>query len=127
MPRVAERRVAVAEVDGALAGTHAMGERAGGRHDDVVLAHVEAADRPRIERQQMPEGHLARAQPLQGRGPHVAPRETSLGPLGVVQRRVQRSVGPGSRHRREDPLGAAHDQQVVVDQADRRLHRDGRG
>ena len=75
-------------------------------------------DRRRVERQQPAEAVLARARGAAAREVRTSrcAAKRSARRLAVVEQRVDRRVGPAVGHRRERPLRAAHDQQVVVDE-----------
>ena len=77
-PGVAERVVAVADVDRAGVDEDAVRPRARGGDHDVVAAQVQRLDRVRVERQQRPERARGRPQALQerraaARGPRSGP------------------------------------------------------
>ena len=67
VPRVAHRRVAVADVDLAAGGAHALGHGVGARDHEVVAADVQRLDRARKQRQQRPEVPPDAGQSLQER------------------------------------------------------------
>ena len=117
-PGVAERVVAVTDVDGAGIDQHAVRPRARRGDHRVVAAQVERLDRVRVERQQRPERARGRPQALQERGVDLAVREPTFGAALVVDRGEDVGVRPRVADRREHPLGAAQVQQEVVDERD---------
>ena len=117
-PGVAERVVAVTDVDGAGIDEHAVRPRARRRDHGVVAAQVERLDRVGVERQQRAERARGRPQALQERGVDRAVREPTFGAVLVVDRGEDVGVRPRVADRREHPLGAAEVQQEVVDQGD---------
>ena len=120
VPRVAERVVAVADVQRTLVDDHAVRPRARGRDHDVVPAQVERLDRVGVQRQQRPEGLRGRAQPLQERRVDRSMGESTLRPLLVVYRCVDVGIGPDVADGHEDALGTSDVEQEVVNQRDAR-------
>ena len=118
IPRVAKRRIAIADVNGAVGNANAVGEGAAAAQHDIRLRKLQPLDRERVERQQASECRLAHPEALEGRCRDRVTRETPVRALLVVQQREDRSLGVEVGDRGERALGAAHDQQVVVDQAD---------
>ena len=92
-PRISERTVAIADVDGRGRRSHAVREGAAARHDHRVVVHGKPFGREREQRQKLAEAALPRTGPLQRRGRHRVAVEPALGSLPVVQQRVHRRVG----------------------------------
>ena len=118
VPRVAERVVAVADVDGVLVDDHPVRPRARARDDEVVAAQVERLHRVRVERQQRPERAGGRPQPLQERRRDPAMTEATLGTRLVVDGGEKVGLGIEVADHGEDPLRAAYVEQEVVDERD---------
>jgi hypothetical protein len=110
VPRVAKRRVAVADVHGPVGHAYTVGERAAAAEHHVAGGQSQALDRERVERQQPPEARLADAQPLQWGGRDRASGEAAARPRFVVEQREDRRLVEQFGDRREGPLGAAHHQ-----------------
>ncbi len=118
VPRVAERVVAVADVDRLGIRDHAVRPRRRARDDEVVAAQVQRLHRRRVERQQRAERARRRAQALQARRVHPAMGEASLGAPLVVDRGEQIRVRVELAELQEDPLGSAEVEQEVVNERD---------
>src|SRR4051794_32656187 len=113
-PHVAEWVVAVGDVCGLLVVDDGVRPRTRARHDQVESRQVERLDRRGVERQQRPEGPLARAQLLQERRADLAMREAPLGPVLVVDGRVDRGIRIDLAQGEEDPLRSPQIEQEVV-------------
>ncbi len=117
-PGIAKRAVAVADVNGTRARPDGVGEGAAARDHEVEPVERQRAHRPREDGQERAEAPLGQAEALQVRSAHLAPGEAPLGALDVVEQGVDRRFGPAVRDRLEGALGAASDQQVIVDEGD---------
>ena len=118
VPGVAERVVAVTDMDRVLVGKHTMGPGGGARDHQVVAAKVQGLDGPGVERQQRAEVVRRRPQPLERAGDHAATLEAPLGTPRVVDRREDVGLRIHLAELEQDPLGAAEVQEEVVDQRD---------
>ena len=97
---------------------HAVSEGAAAAHDDIAVGQLQPADRPWVERQQAPEVALADAETVQRRGMNVASGKATARTLLVVEKSEHWRLRKDLCDRRKGALGAAHNQQVVVDESD---------
>ena len=100
-------------------GMDAVGERAATGDDEVVPGDREPLHGRREKRQEAAEPGLTHVQPAKSGDRDRTAREVRAEGIAVVEQRVDGRSRPAGCDLAEGPLGAALNQQVVVDQADR--------
>src|SRR6202007_647591 len=122
VPGITERGMAITDVDCSSWDSQSVGEGAAAADDHAARRRGKPSTGPRVEWQQAPEVALADAEPVERRGVQRTPSKASAGALLVVQQREDRTLRIRLCDRSERPLGAAHDEQVVV--GERRVELD---
>ena len=115
VPRVAHRRMAVADVQGARPGDDVLRARVARGHDEVEAVEVERLERQVHQRQQLRVVDARARDPVEERRVHRAVAERVAPRLGVVDRGEDLGVRQQRRQLQDDLLGPAGDGEPLMD------------